>query len=936
MDPKLTRGYLPVVLVLLLGVGFTVTLTWSLLDRESRFQLNQFEKDATLYADAVEKALERRSNVVSDLANYFYLNENLSRKAFSQIAQTYLARDLSIQALEWIPLVRKADRSAFELQAKKDYPNFQFTDKDPQGNIIRAGERDVYFPVYYVEPYLGNESALGYSSIGSSIRNEMINRAIKTASPVASSRVDLLQVPEFQSGLFVFTPVFHNKLTQSLTQLDLGNLKGFTLGVFKLSSITSRALEQQKHLPLNLLLFNSSHASADSFLYGHDSKGRHQFEFESNMLETRSLIYQHDFNLMGRHWQVIIKPEAGKYSALSLNLMFVFMFGLGISIYVAWLVSRVRKKQIAEAELLSQEMTTAQLILNNKDTTLMRQNNALTHLTQSINQFSESLSESLEDITETASVTLNAGSVSAWFFNDDKKIIQCFDYYDLTNKEHLSGFEMHAENYPLFFNAILNGEVIVADDVLKDSRTRELEDDYITRFDTKSLLSVPLRYQGKIVGVVSVSQNKTNRAWSIEEIHFTNSIASFIALAVESVRRHQAELQLKQSSDRLALINAIANGIRSCFSPQSVIRYALKLLFDEFPDYRVSYAKVSKLGVVTVIECLSPSFMKNVKGAKIDLKVVPDFLIRLLKQEPVILSDLLGDARLDNLKDTIIQSNTRALLSYSLSRFHDQVDFLMLESHASHHWGEHEILTIKEVTEYLELALRDARGQEARKRAEKALDSQKAKLEYLVEERTAELRHKSDLEEVVANLSTKFINLPVDEYDEVIYNALQSIGSLCRAERANLNEVKSDELTVIKSHEWLAPGISSSVAKNSEFKLNRLPWIYRRLKKRNIVYFDSPEMMPKSAEKDQSSLTAMGAKSFISIPIVYGLKLCTIFNLSTQNYEAKWTPDEITLLQLVGNMLTNVIQRRRYEEQLKRSENLLRKSNKNLMAIIAP
>lgn len=930
MDPKLGKDYLPVILVLLLGVGLTVTLAWTLFDRESRFQSTQFEKDAMLYSNAVQHALENSSRVVSDLANYFYLNQNLSREEFSLIAQSYLQRDGSIQALEWVPIVTRSQRESFETRAKEFYPTFQFTDKDNAGNIVRAGESELYFPVYYLEPYKGNEKALGHTPLGSTVRNDAINRAIKAASSVASGRVNLIQDPNHQSGLLIFTPVFSESTLNTVNRLNIGNLKGFTLGVFKVGDVTEKALFRQKSLPLNLSLYNAATASSESFLYGHNSQGDHFFDFTSLPTSQHPFKHQTTFNLLNQDWLIVVQPQNDAYKSMSLNPIFVFVMGLLISFYAAVLVFNLRRKQVAKEKFLSAEIADTQLTLDNKDTALIRQNNALTHLTQSMNQFTESLDEPLEDITETAGITLNASYVSAWFFDSDQQIIQCFDYCILENKEHERGFEMRAEHYPQFFEAIKNGEIIVADDVYKDPRTCEFEDDYLTRYNIKSMLVVPLRHQGKIVGAASVEQSNHNRAWSIEEIHFVNSIASFIALAVESVHRHQAELKLKQSSDRLALINNIANGTRSCLSASAVINMSLSLLADEFPDYRVSYAQVSKNGIVEVLECFAPKTMNNVLGAKVDLKAVPEFLSRILKQEPIILSDLLGDSRLQKLKQTIVHGQSKALLSYSLTRHNEKVDFVVLEHSCSHNWLEHEILMMKEVSEYLELAIRDARGQEARRRAEKALDSQKEKLEYLVEERTAELRHKSDLEEMVANLSTKFINLPVDEYDEVIYNALQSIGSLCRAERANLNEVQSDELTVIKSHEWLAPGIDSVVDKNQEFKLDNFPWVYKQLNKRNIVYFDNPEMMPSGSEIDRKIINNMGVKSFISIPIVYGLKLSTIFNLSTQNYEANWSPDEITLLQLVGNMLTNVVERKRYEEQLKRSERLLRRSNKKL------
>ena len=42
------------------------------------------------------------------------------------------------------------------------FPDFQFTERIAQGKMKRAERRKEYFPVYFVEPYKGNEMALGF------------------------------------------------------------------------------------------------------------------------------------------------------------------------------------------------------------------------------------------------------------------------------------------------------------------------------------------------------------------------------------------------------------------------------------------------------------------------------------------------------------------------------------------------------------------------------------------------------------------------------------------------------------------------------------------------------------------------------------------------------------------------------------------------------
>ena len=69
----------------------------------------------------------------------------------------------SIQAIEWIPRVPFEGRAFREAEAWQDgFTAFCFTEYDKDGRLVSAGRRAEYFPVFYVEPYEGNEIALGF------------------------------------------------------------------------------------------------------------------------------------------------------------------------------------------------------------------------------------------------------------------------------------------------------------------------------------------------------------------------------------------------------------------------------------------------------------------------------------------------------------------------------------------------------------------------------------------------------------------------------------------------------------------------------------------------------------------------------------------------------------------------------------------------------
>ena len=90
-----------------------------------------------------------------------------------------------------------------------------------------------------------------------------------------------------------------------------------------------------------------------------------------------------------------------------------------------------------------------------------------------------------------------------------------------------------------------HGEPIVSQDVINDPRFyREL--DALTRFETQSILGVPLRTKDKVLGVIE-SVNKTEGIFTDEDVQILQTLAAQAAIAIENS-------QLFMQSDLIAEI----------------------------------------------------------------------------------------------------------------------------------------------------------------------------------------------------------------------------------------------------------------------------------------------------------------------------------------------------------------------------------------------
>jgi len=178
---------------------------------------------------------------------------------------------------------------------------------------------------------------------------------------------------------------------------------------------------------------------------------------------------------------------------------------------------------------------------------LRRQNSVLAEQARSADVLDADPESALRRITELAAETLETERVSVWFYNDDRTKIRCADLYERTRRQHSSGAELTAANYPAYFRALAQERAIAADDAATDVRTREFAPRYLQPLGISSMLDAPIRGGGRMVGVVCHEHTGPARIWKPDEQSFGGSMADLVALSLEVTQRRQAEAALREA-----------------------------------------------------------------------------------------------------------------------------------------------------------------------------------------------------------------------------------------------------------------------------------------------------------------------------------------------------------------------------------------------------
>jgi PAS domain S-box-containing protein len=306
------QRYLSPVVIILVGTmislaGFTLALS---LDRQ--MIRTEFEKEAENRFETIKREIESNLNAVVSLKAFFDSTGDVDRSEFRDFVGPHLAINPSVQAIEWIPFVPHFERMAYEAAARRNgLPDFEITERATQGDMIRAAEREEYFPVYFVEPRQGNEIALGFDLASNSMRREALEKSRDAGETVATGRITLVQETEGQFGFLVFAPVFRKGVTVDCIKARRENLKGFALGVFRIGDIVEKSLTHLKREGIDIYLYDNSAASGEeSFLYSHQSRtGKTPFPSTPDGAggQDGHLENVRTFDIANRQWLILMK-----------------------------------------------------------------------------------------------------------------------------------------------------------------------------------------------------------------------------------------------------------------------------------------------------------------------------------------------------------------------------------------------------------------------------------------------------------------------------------------------------------------------------------------------------------------------------------------------------------------------------------------------------
>ncbi len=167
-------------IIVILGITLSVLVFSYSLKLERQGMVEDLETDADNYYSALKRETDSSMQVLESLKALYMSSERVERSEFHIFSGHFFPSHRGIQALEWVPRVPDSLRKNYEVSARQGgFPHFRFSERLTQGDMVRAARRKEYFPVYFIEPYRGNEAAFGFDLASNPTRKESLERIVE-------------------------------------------------------------------------------------------------------------------------------------------------------------------------------------------------------------------------------------------------------------------------------------------------------------------------------------------------------------------------------------------------------------------------------------------------------------------------------------------------------------------------------------------------------------------------------------------------------------------------------------------------------------------------------------------------------------------------------------------------------------------------------------
>lgn len=187
------------------------------------------------------------------------------------------------------------------------------------------------------------------------------------------------------------------------------------------------------------------------------------------------------------------------------------------------------------------------------------------------------------------------------------------------------------------------------------------------------------------------------------------------------------------------------------------------------------------------------------------------------------------------------------------------------------------------------------------------------------ERKTKALSHQLQLEQLVADISTHFINIPISQLESEIGESIKRIGEFTGVDRSYVFRMSEDNACMDNTHEWCAEGVEPHMERLQGLPVAEFGYSMQWLKQGEVFHVPDVTRLPPEADRERREFESEGIKTLVNVPIMARHKMIGFLGFDAVQARISWSEDDIRLLKLIGEIIANALDRKAIEERLQGS-----------------
>jgi len=182
------------------------------------------------------------------------------------------------------------------------------------------------------------------------------------------------------------------------------------------------------------------------------------------------------------------------------------------------------------------------------------------------------------------------------------------------------------------------------------------------------------------------------------------------------------------------------------------------------------------------------------------------------------------------------------------------------------------------------------------------------------------LQFQLKFEKLVADVSAALVNATPEDLDYRIDRVLKLCGEFLGADRSYLFNFASDGKSLDNVYEWCREGVTRQSERVKDLSMDLRKWWMKQILQHGIINVSEVDELPPEASAEKEEFKRQGISSFLAVAVQREGLLGQVLGFDSVVEKREWSDDQIALLKVLAEILSNTVSRQLAEESWRESE----------------